>query len=77
MLRGDLEELCILYTTLLLTVVLLNAALDLLKAFGAELLELTLEVLDLPPAFLLLLEVLFDETFAFVLCKKGRGFGAF
>jgi hypothetical protein len=66
-LAAHVEELLVLDLALLLAVVLVDAALDLLEALGAELLEEALELLDLAPRLVLLLEVLADELVALVL----------
>lgn len=66
-LGGDLEELGVLDAALLLLVDVVDAALDFFEALSAELLELALEVLDLVPGLLLLLDVLLDEAVALFL----------
>eukprot|EP00756_Hemistasia_phaeocysticola_P032364 Hpha_TRINITY_DN16403_c0_g4::TRINITY_DN16403_c0_g4_i5::g.159204::m.159204 len=67
LLARHLQELRVLNTALLLTVVLLDPPLHLLEPLSAQLLQLPLKVLDLTPALLLLLQVLLDETLALVL----------
>eukprot|EP00760_Papus_ankaliazontas_P027816 PhM_4_TR3451/c6_g1_i1/m.73681 len=66
-LRRHLEELRVLDAALLLAVEVVDAALDLLEALGAQLLELALEVLDAVPAVLLLVDVLLDVALALLL----------
>ena len=51
--KTHLKELLVFNTPLLLTVILLNATLHFLKALRSKLLQLALQILDLPPALIL------------------------
>eukprot|EP00754_Rhynchopus_humris_P023111 Rhum_TRINITY_DN14822_c4_g1::Rhum_TRINITY_DN14822_c4_g1_i1::g.121771::m.121771 len=69
-LRRNLQELRVLHPPLLLPVVLLDPPLHLLEPLRPQLLQLPLQVLDLPPALLLLLQVLLHEPLALVLHRR-------
>ncbi|KAF5214365.1 hypothetical protein ECC02_013038 [Trypanosoma cruzi] len=65
-----IQELLVLHLALLLAVVLLNAALHLLKSLRPQTLQDTLELLDAAPRLVLPVEVLLDELFRLLLLRR-------
>mmetsp|Transcript_101787 Transcript_101787/g.172422 ORF Transcript_101787/g.172422 Transcript_101787/m.172422 type:complete len:476 (-) Transcript_101787:24-1451(-) len=69
-LGNNLQELLVLDLALLLAVVFFDAPLHLLEPLSAQLLQLSLKVLNLAPALVLLLDVVPQEPLGPVLCTR-------